>query len=318
MTFRFKLLSLGAIAGALVAAAAVAAGAPPRIEWRVEDKAEAAGAVNLQLTHRRDRNVTSHGRAIALADLQGLTSAQLGGPTAQVVRFRLSRDAGVFACEGSAQRNMGSGVCDFSPGRAFAQRLSATGMGQATDEQLLALAMADVGGAYLDELRRQRYALPTVAGLVRAAQHGVNLRYLRGMDAAGYRLAHLDGLVTLRDHGVGPQYIEGLRAAGYTGLPVEQLRRLRDHGVSTEFIRAMSELGYGKLAPEELVRLRDHGVSARFVRELRELGYSGLTPAELVRLRDHGVTASFIRRANADGARLDAAELIRMRNRGGR
>lgn len=319
MTFRFKLLSLAAMAGAAVAAAALAAdGMSPRIEWRIEDKRETAGEVDLQLTERRDRSVNSHGRSIPLAELQGLAPGQLGGPAAQLVRFRLTRDAGVFACEGSAQRGMGSGVCDFAPGRAFARQMSSAGMGEADDAQLLALAMADVGGAYLDELRRQRYAPPTVEGLVRAAQHGVNLRYLKGMDAAGYRLADLDGLITLRDHGVGPRYIEGLKAAGYSGLPVEQLRRLRDHGVSTDFIRAMADLGYRKLPPEELVRLRDHGVTARFVGELRELGYSELTPDQLVRLRDHGVTASFIRRANAEGARLDAAELVRRRAHGER
>lgn len=316
MTFRTKLLSLAAAAGILVAGVAIAS--PARLEWRVEEKPEAQGQVDLQLTHRRGNSVSSYGRSIALSDLQGLSPAQLDAATAQVVRFRLVRDAGTFACEGSAQRDTGSGVCDFVPGRAFAQRMSAAGMGQASDEQLLSLAMADVGGAYLDELRRQRYATPNVSGLVRAAQHGVNLRYLREMDAAGYRLRELEGLVTLRDHGVNARYVQGLKAAGYANIPVEQLRRMRDHGVSTEFVRALSQHGYRKLAPEDLVRLRDHGVSAGFLGELRALGYGDLSVEEIVRLRIHGVTAGFIRRANADGPRLSAAELIRLRIHGGR
>lgn len=312
MTFQFKLLALAAAMGA-VAVAAIAGETPGRIEWRVQDNDVPAGEVDLQLTHRRDRNVTSYGRGTPLADLQGLTAAQLGSPDAQVVRFRLARDAGAFDCQGSAMRETGSGVCDFVPGRAFAERLAAAGMGRADDGQLLSLAMADVGADYLDELRRQRYATPSVDELVRAAHHGVSLRYLKEMDAVGYRRPKLSDLVTLRDHGVNARYVEGLKAAGYGDLPVEQVRRLRDHGVSTSFMKEMAQLGRGRFAAEDLVRLRDHGVSARFVAELGELGYRELSPDDLIRLRIHGVSTGFIRRANADGSRRDADELVRLR-----
>jgi len=314
MTLRTKLLSLAAVAALAVGGALAAHAQQASLTWQVEGGRD-AGEVQLNLTHREGASTESHGRNLPLASLQGLDAAQLSAGAAQPVRFRLARDAGTFVCEGSAQRGMGAGVCDFEAGRAFARRLQAEGRGSASDEQLLSLAMSDVGGAYLDELKRQRYATASVDEIVGAAHHGVGLTYLQGMGAAGYRLSDLAALSRLRDHGVDPRYIAALKTAGYSGLSAEEITRLRDHGVSSDFISQMGELGYRKLSAEELVRLRDHGVSASFVSQLRELGYGDLTAAELARLRDHGVTASFIRRANADGPRLEADELIRLRDR---
>lgn len=320
MSYRAALVTLAAVMGALIAAAGLTTYAAradtPRLEWRVEDDHAADGTVDLTLSYRREMGVNSYGRNVPLADLKGLTREQLAVGASQVVSFRLVRDAGTFVCEGSAARQLGSGVCDFQPGAAFAQRLRAMGAGEADENQLLQLAMADIGGTYLDELKRQKYAMASVPEIVRAGQHGVGLRYLQEMGAAGYSLPNLGALSDLRDHGVNPRFITALKEVGYTGLPVETITRLRDHGVTPDYIKGMAALGYRNISPDDLTRLRDHGVTVSFAASIKDLGYGDISAEELTRLRDHGVSATFIRRVNGDGPRVAIDDVIRMRDRG--
>jgi hypothetical protein len=287
------------------------------LTWVVDDDHAQAGAVEFTLSWRPGPSHQSTiGRTTTFGNLAGLTAAQLGAPTMGLVRFRVTRDAGTFDCEGSAKAGHGAGTCDFAESRAFAATLAQRGAGQADPIQLLKLAMDDIGVAYLDELRRQRYATVSVDDLVRAGDHGVGMRYLTAMGQAGYRVGQIGALVQLRDHGVSTRYIEELQAAGFTSLPPDQLVRMRDHGVSGDFLQGLRAAGYGRLPPEDMIRLRDHGVSAGFLAGLQAAGYTGLAPEQVIRLRDHGITTGYIARANAAGGRLDPEELIRRRDRG--
>ena len=161
------------------------------------------------------RQGRSHnGRSVPLAALEGLTSAQLatGGP----VRFVLRRDAGSFAFDGTARDGVAAGVCSFTASPTFGAELAKRGVSGLTSEDQLQLALHDVGLAFVDELRTQKYATPSVADLVKAGQHGVNVEYLRGMGALGYSTGTLEPLITLRDHGVTPDYAKGLASFGYS------------------------------------------------------------------------------------------------------
>ena len=307
--------ALAALAAFSLASAAHADG--PRVAWTVE-QAQDPDRAQLNLSwHSTPRDSNSGSRGIDLAQLAGLSRAQLNSTSLVVVRFRLTRDAGALDCEGSAKAGLGSGACDFRASEAFARQLSQSGAGTASREQLLNLAVADIGAAYLEELRRQRYATASVADLVQAGQHGADLRFLQGMGALGYHVQTLPALVRMVDHGANPAYVEALARQGYRNLPADTVVQMRDHGVTPSFVADLHALGYAALAPEMLVRLRDHGVSAQFVSDLRALGYPGLEPDTLVRLRDHGVTAEFVRRVSTP-RKLDVDELIRTRDTGGR
>ena len=111
----------------------------------------------------------------SLADLSGLTADQLGSESGAPVNFRLDRDAGTIVCSGVARRWRGTGECRFQADAAFAAALADRGYGRASDGQLFSLALYDLGHAYIDELKRQDYARPTVADLVRAGDHGADL-----------------------------------------------------------------------------------------------------------------------------------------------
>ncbi|MBV9930592.1 MAG: hypothetical protein JO013_06585 [Alphaproteobacteria bacterium] len=335
------LLALAALCltpAAARAAPTASAELPAKLQWQIKASGRGDGKVELNLSYRTAHSTSMWGRAIDLADLQGLDRAALDGTGNAPVRFRIVRDAGTFHCEGAAWRGNGTGECRFIASAAFAAELGRRGYGTPDEFQLFQLAMADIGRLYLEELARLGYAPPALAELVQAGNHGIHLAYLREMGGLSYRVGALPALVRMHDHGVGPDYVRGIVASGLTDLPPDTLVRMRDHGVSPAYVGALRRLGYGGLGVdrlialrdhgvgadyvaalsanglaglslEDIVRLRDHGVSADFVSGLRSAGYS-FGPDELVRLHDHGVTADFARRA---GARLSADELIRLR-----
>lgn len=286
-----------AAAGAIPAASAFLS--PPsngerladgQLGWSIEagEKERADGKVQLTLSRRSSGNEWIHSHTRPLAQLAGLSMAQLGSEGGGPVSFRLERDAGTIDCEGVARRFRGTGDCRFAANPGFARELERRGHGSATEEQMFSLALHNVGRPFLDELGRQGYAKAGVGELVRAADHGATLDYLREMGAAGFSVGTLAELI-----------------------------RMRDHGVSARFARELADYGIEGLSSSEIVRLRDHGVSASFLGELRMLGYGGLSADQVVRLRDHGVSTAFIRKVNASGGgRRSAEELVSLRDRG--
>ena len=298
------------------------------------------GSLHLRLTD----TTGSRGSNVTIASLEGLSPAQIAG-AGTPVQFRSRREAGTFAFEGSCRGGVCGGTWIFTADPAFADGLAKRGLDRPSAADHRRLAMADVGLAFLDELKAQNYPLPTIGLLVRSADHGVGLSYLREMGQLGYRVADVEALIRMRDHGVGPEfikelaaqglpklsadelvrardhgvgadYIRGLRELGHT-LDLESLVRARDHGVGPDFVREVAALGYPKLPIDELIRLRDHGVSPDFIKAFKSLGYDSLTTSELVSLRDHGATADKVRDANARaGSRLPVDRLISLASRG--
>lgn len=295
-----------------------------------------------QLTIRRGRS--SHGRTVALAELERLAGTSLSAATK--VNFPIRRDAGTFAIEGICRNRACAGTFGFEPNTTFAADLAKRGIGRPTAEDQFHLAVADVGAAYLDALAAGGYRTPDIRSLVRAAQHGVDLGYLRDMTALGYRFGTIDELARMRDHGVDPGYIRGMaengfpklsadelvrardhgvdpgyvsgmRTLGHTGLSLDELVVARDHGVDPDYARGMAALGH-KLPLDELRRARDHGVDPEYARGMAQLGYKDLPLESLIRMRDHGVDPEYVRRLQQRGvSNLSVDEIIRRRDRGG-
>jgi beta-lactamase regulating signal transducer with metallopeptidase domain len=283
--------------------------APGTWEIRPSDSAK---TVYLRIHERAN---SSHGTTIALDQLEGLSAAMLsgaGGP----VQFSIRRDAGVFAFEGMFRSGVGAGTYTFTPSATFPAEMVKRGFARPAAGDQYVLAMANIGFAFLDELNTQRYTKPDLAQLVRAADHGVDLDYVREMGAAGYHLGQIDALITQRDHGITPQYIREMAALGLTGLSVDDLIRARDHGVDPQYVGEMKGFGYTPLSLDALIGARDHGIDPEYVRDLRQLGYS-LTLTELITARDHGVDPEYIRAMTGLGyARQSLEQLIAARDHG--
>ena len=301
---------------------------PAQLQWQMGPAGQDAdpGAISFSLGYSSPHNSYWMGRdvvptSVGAAPVPTATTARMQifgmepGRLARAegpVEFVLHRDAGDFNCRGDAHGGKGDGTCVYRANAGFASALRARGVrGDLGAYPQFELAMSDMGFAYLDELKRQAYATPDAATLVKAGEHGVSMHQLTAMDAAGYRFGDLENFIHVRDHGVSARYVTELGGYGLRHLPADDLVELRDHGVSGGFLTGLEAAGYAGLRPEELTRLRDHGVSTGFITELKSEGYAKLATEDLVRLRDRGISTGFIRKANSGGTPLSPDELIR-------
>jgi hypothetical protein len=284
--------------------------------WTV-GKATTTSLVHLGLRYSLGGNDRQHwGRAIPIADLQGLDPAALERDHETVV-FRVVRDAGMIACNGTVGHDEGAGTFDLVLDPSFPAALERRGVGRPSQSEQIRLALADAGFALLDALARHGYPKPDVAGLIRLGEHGAHQDYVDAMAQEGFRLETLSRLVQARDHGVDPHFIRGLRDAGYAKLTYEQLLRARDHGADPDYIAEMRKLGMKDATLEDMIVMRDHGVDADFVAEMRGAGYRNASLEDLRVARDHGVTADFVDDlADAGFGRLPLHHVIRARDHG--
>ncbi|HYD13347.1 MAG TPA: hypothetical protein VEC11_10915 [Allosphingosinicella sp.] len=273
------------------------------------------GRVQFEISRRSANSHWRSSSTVDLAMLEGLGVDRLDGESGPV-RFRVARDAGTLACQGTAWRGRGTGECSFLADERFAATLAERGIGRPSVDEQFSMTLNNIGYAYLDELQRQRYDTPTATDLAQAGNHGVTLAYLRDMGGHNYRVGRLAALIRMRDHGVTPDYIEGLARHDVRDIPAEEIVRLRDHGVSADYVGELRQLGYRRLSTEEMIRLRDHGVTPDYIRALAQAGIRDIPTVELTRMRDHGVRPDFVVALRSAGYRFGTDEIVRMRDHG--
>jgi hypothetical protein len=229
--------------------------------WALTLRGDDANAVQLHLEYAErvegGWSRSSWSSPVPLADV-GLGAERLRGAVAPVT-FALRREAGTFACTGSAGDGSGAGQFTYAPDAAFDNALAARGFGRPTYPQSLELAVAATTLAFVDQIRGSA-PHATVADLVGAVERGVNARYVAELAALGYRVGSLDALARLRDHGISANYIRAIQADGYRNLSPEDLIALAEHGVSVAFVDRLKAHGYTNLSVRDLIRLRDAGI----------------------------------------------------------
>jgi hypothetical protein len=254
--------------------------------WEISESA-LAGHVHLRIRMSTSNDRTSSSMDVPVADLKGLTPAQLS-VSRSPAHFEIARDAGVFHCEGTTGYGRGSGSYTFTASPAFSQEMQTFGYGSVTEGQALHMALYDVGLPFVRELREDGLAA-SADDLIRLRIHGVSSDYLRGLKSSGYPLSP-DDIVQLRIHGVRPELLNGLRSAGYAAISAEDLVQLQIHGITASYVQDLKDAGYGPLRTDELTKLRIHGVTADYIRTLRAGGFRDLSIDQIIDLRIHGVS----------------------------
>lgn len=294
-------------------------------QWVVERHAVSGNndGKDLELTLRYQRGVegsnyfhnssNSFDIASSSPELKGLDAAALAS-TGSKSQFDLVRDAGTFHCEGWFAQGSASGRWTFAPNTQYAAALRQKGVGTPTAEQQMRLALSNSSLQLVDVLKQAGYTFD-VDELIRTANHGVSLEYVRDMNQLGYKPETLEYLIKMRDHGVGPEYVRALAAAGLGKMPAPEVIKMRDHGVTPDYIHGLAQHGIKGLSGEELARLRDHGVDPAFIAGMQASGING-APQEWISLRDHGVNPEFVTAIEKTGMKLSANDLIRLRDHG--
>lgn len=187
--------------------------------WTASVDRERPGRIYLGYT--RDR-WNHNGDTLKVADLSGITAAQIDSDTSTPVQFQLARESGTITFEGSFKRGDGAGQYSFQPNRAFIDTLHNLGVDfelrrhrtrdEDEDDTLFQLTMTDVSSSFI-----------------------------RTMQSLGYRET-LNTYYEMRLFGVSPQFINDLKDAGYENVPARQLVKLRIAGVDINFIRSMNKI----------------------------------------------------------------------------
>ena len=281
--------------------------------WSIEPSSR-ANQVQLGMQYRRGDEEWSESHAVDLAQLQGLTAADLTSPGEQK-SFAIVRDAGTFHADGRLSGGHGAGTWTFAPSSSFVDELHRRGVGTPSDKEQFELAMSDFKVSTLDVLLRNGYARPSVGQLIEMGMHGVTDDYIRAMGGVRIEPKTVTELIVMRDHGVTPDYAATMLHSS-PQLSGNDLVRLRDHGVSSEYMAALTAARYGNVQPREAESMMDHGVTPEYIAGLAKLGYHPSLD-DLVRLADHGVSVEFIKRLRDHGyTHLSVEDLIRLRDHG--
>ena len=260
MSSRTKGFRPGALLLAIAAAAAVlasgagGAAAAAQIEghWTAE-AGTAAGSVHFTVSRTSGHGQSMNSSDVAASTLQGLDPGANG-----VVRFRMTREAGTFECEGWMKGGRGAGNLVFQPNAAFAQQLRQRGYAAPDDEDMFRYATADLTLAFVDEMR-----------------------------SLGFEREEIEQIRRMKTHGVTGRFVTEIRALGYTP-EAEEIVRLVNHDVTPEFVREVRALGF---TPDlgEVVRMKNHDVTPEYIKKLRARGFEKITIGEAIRLKNHGL-----------------------------
>src|SRR5204862_5249133 len=93
--------------------------------WTANADRERPGRMYLGYTRNRWNH---NGDTLNVADLSGLTSAQIDSESSTPVQFQLAREAGTISFEGTFKRGDGTGRESCQPNRAFIDTLRGLGV----------------------------------------------------------------------------------------------------------------------------------------------------------------------------------------------
>ena len=303
-------------ASALLLAVAAPAFAEISGAWTASTAQDKPGRVHVNLTRGHTSNM---GQTMNVADLRGISDAQIHSAAQTPVQFRLEREAGTVAFEGVFKRGKGAGTFSFAPSAAYVNAIRSLGLeldlGKhrhgSNEDQLFTLAILDVSTDYIRSIQAEGFRL-SLEKYLEMRIFNVTPEYIREMRSLGFRDITARQLVESKIHRVTPDYIRKMRAAGWD-LSLRELQNSAIHGLTPEYAETMRKAGYN-LDHGDLVAFRIHRVTPEYIRELRELGYANLPASKLLAARIHRVTPEYIREVNAAGYRdVPIDKLIAMR-----
>jgi hypothetical protein len=274
--------ALGAQAAAPPAAAAattdnLSVEAPWTAHVRKSDPGE------LQLDVSKDKG-SSLGMSLKLAELEGLTAADLQG-SGKPVTFTLRREAGTIAFTGRFANGSGQGTLRYEGDPAYWARINAMGVRNDLLDRsvnLLALPLLDVRSDYIAALRREGAIAP------------------------------LSDYVGMRAVGVAPDMVREVRPLIAGGLKAHDLMAFAALGVTSDYARQMRTV-FESVDASELTSMKALGVTADYVATMRAAGARIRTAGDAQSFRALGISPAAVRRAIEHGkANPSASDVMEM------
>ena len=188
---------------------------------------------------------------------------------------------------------------------SYIDALKATGLGDLTVDQLVALKIQGVTPEYVRGIQEQGIH-PDVDTVISMRVQGVTPEYIRDLRAAGVNVSD-DEIIGMKVQGVDANYVRGIQETGLRPN-ADELIGMKVQGVTPEYVRALKEQGV-QTSVDEIIGMRVQGVTPEYVRDIRALGLNP-NADEIVSMRVQHVTPEYIKALQAAGLKFDIDELI--------
>ena len=197
---------------------------------------------------------------------------------------------------------------------SWLSEIRAAGYNNLSVDQLVALKIQGVDGAYIRGLRAEGFQ-PTADQLVALKIQQVTPDYLNEIKGLGITV-NLNQAMALRIQGATAEEIRKLEAQGFGNLTADQVIAMRIQHVTPEYVTEIKAQGI-PLTVDQAIGFRIQGATAAEIGELKALGFNNLTADQVIAMRIQGVTPAFIRSARDQGLpNLTVDQLIRLKQFG--
>lgn len=196
-------------------------------------------------------------------------------------------------------------------GASYIEGMKASGLGDLTVDQLIAMKIQGVTPEYVRGLHEQGLH-PDADEVVSMRIQGVTPEYVHDLRGLGLN-PNEDQIVSMKIQGVDAAYVGGLKEAGIEP-DVDQLIAMKIQGVTPQYVRGLHEQGLQPDA-DELVAMRIQGVTPDYVRDIRALGLKP-TADEFTSMRVQSVTPEYIKTLQAAGFKFDVDDILAARVQG--
>lgn len=276
--------------------------------WTARVQDSAPGKLQISVMERKGSTL---GTGLLLADLEGLSAADLNSD--RPVTFRLRREAGTVTLAGRFRDGRGEGTLRYDGDHAYWARIGAMDIRNDWSERryrLLALPMLDVRTDYIAALRREgamgdlsdyvgmravnvrpemvREVKPLIAGelkphdLMAFAALGVTPDYARDMKGAFARIAPSD-LTSMKALNVSPADVALYKATGLVVSP-QDAAGLKALGVTPDYVATMREAGARIRSAGDAQSFRALGISPAAVRRAVARGRANPSASDVMEL----------------------------------
>ena len=175
---------------------------------------------------------------------------------------------------------------------------------------------ADPNTSFLAAVVASGYGDLSVDEIIALKDHGVSGAYLMKISQAGWGKLRHQQIIDLHAQSVDPGYLAAMRKVGLPTPAIPDVIRLKQHGVRPEYIADIHACGMGPYSAAELIDFAAHGLRPQLFCALKDAGFQQATPREIIDAGSQGLDPGHLREAARYGNRLTLQQVMKMKQAG--
>ena len=172
---------------------------------------------------------------------------------------------------------------------------------------------ADPNTSFLAAVVASGYGDLSVDDIIALKEHGVSGAYLMKVSQAGWGKLQQREIIDLHDQGVGPEYLAEMRKVGLLNPTIADVIRLKQHGLRPEYVANIHACGMGPYSVNDVIDFAAHGLRPELFCALKDAGFQQTSPREIVDAGNQGLDPRHLREAAKYGNRLTLRQVMKMK-----